>query len=62
MERRAGNVARMGDKTGANMVFVRRSQEKRPLGRPRYRWKNNMKIDLPKSGMERHGLGLSGSA
>jgi hypothetical protein len=52
----------MGDKTGANMVFVRRSQEKRPLGRPRYRWKNNMKIDLPKSGMERHGLGLSGSA
>jgi hypothetical protein len=51
----------MRDRRGAKRVFVGRSQEKRPLGRPRRRWNNNMKMDLQKSGMERHRLGFSGS-
>jgi hypothetical protein len=56
MKRWEGNVACMGDKRGANRVFVGRAQEKRPLGRPGRRWRNNMKMGLPKSGMEWHGV------
>jgi hypothetical protein len=51
----------MGNKRGADRVSVGRPQEKRPLGRHRRRWRNNKKMNLPKSGMERHGLGFSGS-
>jgi hypothetical protein len=41
-----GHVARMRDKRGAYNVLVGRSEGKRSLSRPRFRWKNNMKIDL----------------
>ena len=36
----------MGDKTGAYRVLVERPEGKRPLGRPRHRWGNIMKMDL----------------
>jgi len=39
-------VARMGDVRGAYRVFVGRPEGKRPLGRPRRRWENNIKVDL----------------
>jgi hypothetical protein len=36
----------MGDERGAYRVFVERPEGKRPLGRPRRRWENNIKVDL----------------
>ena len=42
----AGNVARMGKKRGVYRVLVGRPKGKIPLGRPRRRWKGNIKMDL----------------
>jgi hypothetical protein len=36
----------MGDRRGAYRVLVRRPEGRRPLGRPRRRWKDNIKLDL----------------
>jgi len=36
----------MGEKTDVYGVLVGKSEGKRPLGRPRRRWKDNIKIDL----------------
>jgi hypothetical protein len=44
--RLAGHVARMGDDRGAHRVLVRKPEGKRPLGRPRLRWEDNIKMDL----------------
>ena len=45
----------MGEKTGAYRVLVGRPEERRPLGRPRFRGKDNIKIDLPE--VEGGGVG-----
>jgi hypothetical protein len=37
---------------GANRVLVRRPEQKRPLGRPRHRWEDSMKMDLQEVGWE----------
>jgi hypothetical protein len=42
----AGNVARMGPKMNACRTLMGKPEGKRPLGRPRRRWVNNIKIDL----------------
>jgi hypothetical protein len=42
----AGHVARMGDKGNAYRLLVRKPEGKRPLGRPRRRWEDNIRIDL----------------
>jgi hypothetical protein len=42
----AGHVARMGEGRGVYRVLVGRPEGKRPLGRPRRRWEDNIKIDL----------------
>ncbi|KAJ4445507.1 hypothetical protein ANN_12187 [Periplaneta americana] len=42
----AGHVARMGESRNASRVLVGRPERKRPLGRPRYRWEDKIKIDL----------------
>jgi hypothetical protein len=42
----AGHVARMGAKRNANRILVGKPEEKRPLGRPRRKWVDNIKIDL----------------
>jgi hypothetical protein len=42
----AGHVARMGERRGIHRVLVGRSEVKRPLGRPRRRWEDNIKMDL----------------
>jgi hypothetical protein len=39
-------VARMGDRRGAYRVLVGRREGRRPLGRPRGRWEDNIKMDL----------------
>jgi hypothetical protein len=40
-----GHVARMGEGRGVYRVLVGRPEGKRPLGRPRHRWENNIKMD-----------------
>ena len=42
----AGHVARTGERKGLYRVFVGKTEGKRPLGRPRHRWEDNIKIDL----------------
>jgi len=42
----AGHVARMGERRGVYRVLVRKPEGKRPLGRPRRRWEDNIKMDL----------------
>jgi hypothetical protein len=42
----AGHVARMGEKRDAYRILVGRPEGRRPLGRPRHRWDDNIKIDL----------------
>jgi hypothetical protein len=46
----AGHVARMGKKRGAYSVLVGKPEGKRPLGRPRRRWDDNIKIGLQEVG------------
>jgi len=46
----AGNVARMGDRRGTYRVLVGRPEGRRPLGRPRRRWEDNIKVDLHEVG------------
>jgi hypothetical protein len=36
----------MGEDRGVHRVLVGKPEEKRPLGRPRRRWENNIKMDL----------------
>ncbi|KAJ4442477.1 hypothetical protein ANN_04063 [Periplaneta americana] len=42
----AGHVARMGESRNAYRVLVGRPEGKRPLGRPRRRWEDIIKMDL----------------
>jgi hypothetical protein len=42
----AGHVACMGEEIGVYRLLVGRSKGKRPLGRPRHRWEDNIKMDL----------------
>jgi hypothetical protein len=48
----AGHVARMGKGRGVYRVLVGRPEGKRPLRRPRYRWKDNIKMDLREIGID----------
>jgi hypothetical protein len=49
----AGHVARMGEERGAHRLLVGKPEGKRPLGRPRRRWENNIKMDLQEVGVGR---------
>jgi hypothetical protein len=51
----AGHVARMGEKRGAYRILVRRPEGRRPLGRPRRRCEDSIKMDLQEVGWG-HGL------
>ena len=42
----AGHVARMGEERVVYRVLVRKPEGRRPLGRPRRRWVNNIRTDL----------------
>jgi hypothetical protein len=42
----AGHVARMGEGRGVYRVLVGRPEVKRPLGRPRLRWDDNIQINI----------------
>jgi hypothetical protein len=42
----AGHVARMGEKRNVYRLLVGKPDGKRPIGRPRHRWIDNIKMDL----------------
>jgi hypothetical protein len=46
----AGNVARMGEKRNAYRLLVGMPEGKRPLGIPRRRWVDNIRMDLGEVG------------
>ena len=46
----AGHVARMGEERGVYRFLVGKPEGKRPLGRPRRRWVNNIRMDLQEVG------------
>ena len=46
----AVHVAHIGERRGAYSVLVVKPEGKRPLGRPRLRWKDYIKMDLQKVG------------
>jgi hypothetical protein len=49
----AGHVTRIGEGRGVYKVLVGRPErKKRPLGRPRRRWEDNIKMDLREIGID----------
>jgi hypothetical protein len=46
----AGHVARMGERIGAYRALVGKPEGRRPLGIPRRRWEDNIKMDLREIG------------
>ena len=53
-----GHVARMEEGRGMHKVLEGKPEGKRPLGRPRRRWEDNIKMDLQEVG---RGLGTGWS-
>jgi hypothetical protein len=45
-----GHVGRMSEKRNAYRMFVGKPEGKRPIGRPRRRWVDNIKMDLIEKG------------
>jgi hypothetical protein len=45
-----GHMARMGEKRNAYRLVVGNPEGKRPLGRPRHRWVDNIRMDLGEAG------------
>jgi hypothetical protein len=41
-----------GERRGVYRVLVGRTERKRPLGRPRHRWENNVRTDLREIGID----------
>jgi hypothetical protein len=48
----AGYVARMEEERGVYRVLIIRPEGKRPLGRPKRRWEDNIKMDLREIGID----------
>jgi len=47
-----GHIARIGERRGAYRVLVGKPEGKRPMGRPRLRWEDNINKDLREVGFE----------
>ena len=45
-----GHVARIGEKRGVYTILMGKPEGKRPLGRPRRRWEDNIKMHLQEVG------------
>jgi hypothetical protein len=56
-----GHVARMGERRSAYRALVGKPEGRRPPGRPRRRWEDNIKMDLREVGWGGNGLDQSGS-
>jgi hypothetical protein len=48
----AGHVARMGEIRNVYKILVGKLERKRPLGRPRRRWEDNVRMNLREIGWE----------
>ena len=48
----AGHVARVRERRGVYRVLVVKHKGKRPLGRPRHRWEDHIKMNLQEVGCE----------
>jgi hypothetical protein len=48
----AGHVARMGEKMNAYRILVGKSEVKRPVGRPRCSWVDDIKINVIETGWD----------
>ena len=48
----AGHVARMGEGRDVYRVLVGKPEGNKPMGRPRHRWDDNIKMDLQEVGCE----------
>jgi hypothetical protein len=46
----AGHVTRLGEKRNGYRILVGKPERKRPLGRPRRRWEDNISMDLSEIG------------
>ena len=51
-----GHVARMEEGRSAFNILTGKPTEKRPLGRPRRRWENNIRMDLKEMGISKLGI------
>jgi hypothetical protein len=49
----AGHVTRMGERRNAYRILVGKPEGRRPLGRPRRRWVDNIKTDLRELGWDK---------
>jgi hypothetical protein len=47
----AGHVPHMGEGRGAYRILVGKPEGRRPLGRPRRRWENSIKMDFQEAGL-----------
>jgi hypothetical protein len=56
----AGHVWRVEERRGVYMVLVEKPEGKKPLGKPKRRWENNIKMDLKEVGRG-YGLDRAGS-
>ena len=56
-----GYVERKGEGRDVYRILVRRSEGRRTLGRPRRRWKDNIKLDPSRSGIGGQGIDRFGS-
>jgi hypothetical protein len=57
----AGHVACMGERRNVYRVLVGKHEGKRPLGRPRRRWEDGIRMDLSEIGWGGCGVDSSGS-
>jgi hypothetical protein len=57
----AGHVARIGEERKVYKVLVGKPEGKRPLGRPRRRWEDGIRMDLGEIGLGGCGLDSTGS-
>jgi hypothetical protein len=46
------DIKLMAEMRNANNILVGKTEEKRPLGRPRRKWDDNIRIDLKEIGWE----------
>jgi hypothetical protein len=46
----AGHVARIGEERNVHRVLMGKPERKRPLGRPRHRWEDGIRMDLREIG------------
>jgi hypothetical protein len=56
-----GHVACMGERRVVYRVLAGKSEGKRPRGRPRIRWEDNIKMNLQEVGCSGHGLDRASS-